>query len=227
MAVAALKEVGLQLMYLNKVKLLEINNHAAIARALDEINISGLQQGPVLLLSPSFADYKFVKSIFKNVEILTIFQDLWDLNQTPPKWLPHFGLSIASNVMMYSTNIDSWVTNICSISNLFIFQDLIYRKRDNLSPYLGNDGDSKRFELLMRSDGEVLGVEGIVSSNWVHGFEFQGITNEHHQYGDFPRHFVAVYTVQKPKVVDKIPILVSIRLNFYVSKTIAKLKKLI
>lgn len=211
-------------MKLNKVKLLDTNNHAAIARALDEIYNSELPQGPVLLLSPSFADYKFVKSILKNVKTLAIFQDLWDLNQTPPVWLPRFGLSIASNVMMYSPNSDLWVSNICSTTNLFIFQDLIYRKRDIVSPYLGNDGDSVRYELVLRSDSKVVGVKGITASNWVHGFEFQGISNEFHQSGDFPRHFVAVFSPQQAKVLENPPFWVSIRLNFYVSKFIAKFK---
>jgi len=61
-----------------------------------------------------------------------------------------FDLIFAANVMHYSPSPRQWYANILDACEVFMVQDLVNRRRSEQAPFLGNDGDSARYEYRER-----------------------------------------------------------------------------
>lgn len=172
------------------------SNHDKLSRHLYYLSSILLKtdRPKILLLSPSTADINLVNHYFPSAIYFATDYFVWDLNFAFPVANVEFDLVIVSNVFMYSPNPTQWFENVMAISRYILVQDLISRKRSNLYPYLGNDGDSIRFEFASR--GVKSDFDGAYNLDNVGAYcldfeSYPGIKNEYYTEGDSPPiHFV-------------------------------------
>lgn len=176
---------------MNHTQAVHFVNHGALALLLDSIVRVFQPINKILLVTPNYDDRYFIKTLFPDSLICITDIFTWDLDNLPPKYFPRFDLAISSNVLMYSHYPEKWITHILSIANLYVFQDLKYRKRSLKSPHLGVDGDSIRYTLISESTKQPsFALSGLQFSVCKY-FEFEGVKNEYHNNDDPPIHICA------------------------------------
>lgn len=190
--------------------------------------------GKILLLSPNWHDYEFWKNLLPNARFtISTIQD-WNIldNFENSKLIQKlklknkfenklFDLTIAQNVFMYLDNPTTVISNIRKISDNLFVQDLKYRKRSQVAPYFGNDGDIARYTIkgadnLFQSP---LNVTEHFNSRILFSLEYEGFPNKFH-------------TKQKPPIHILFMMELSTRLDYtnfsnaYSTFTILKLRTL-
>ena len=116
-----------------------------VAGMLSEIRSSSIQT--ILLISPNRQQYDLFRERYSDSRICCADKYSWNLSDKKG-W--RFDLIFAGNVMMYSPTPALWFENILQCSRLFLVQDLVNRRRSNIPPYLGSDGDAVRYQYRER-----------------------------------------------------------------------------
>ena len=160
---------------MNQTEAVHFVNHGALALLLDSVVKAFQPINKILLVSTNYDDRYFIRKIFPDSLICITDIFTWDLNGPPPKYFPRFDLAISSNVLMYSHCHEKWITNILSITNLYVFQDLKYRKRSLNSPYMGVDGDSIRYTFVPENTKQPSFALSDLPFSVCKYFEFEGI----------------------------------------------------
>lgn len=171
-------------------------NHQALSRAFQ--TFKSLRHRPprdVLLLSPSMADVMLVRKQFAKTRVFIATRRTWDLNHPFPakgKMDP----VIASNVFHYSKDPAVWFRNVLNMTDCFILQDLVSRRRSAASDGLCEDGDSMRYcyrAKQVESDFAAAYDLSALQDSILFFEEFEGGRNEHHIIpARPPRHYCAV-----------------------------------
>jgi hypothetical protein len=168
-------------------------NRAELKKAIDHLVHLHPGVHKVLLISPNVDDYQFIRHHYPRFDLYITQIGDWDLNQPCTLRLGSFDMAIASNVMMYSHLPQLWIDHVLAISKYFIAQDLIYRKRSSVPPYLGTDQDAIRFCHSGRSISTPFPAPFDLNSlrqPLAYFVTFQGGGNEFHRAGDPPQHMV-------------------------------------
>ncbi len=172
--------------------------------------------GKILLLSPNWHDYDFWKNLLPNARFtISTIRD-WNIkyNFENSKLSQHlkyekqlqnklFDLTIAQNVFMYLDEPIGVIQNISKVSDNLFIQDLKYRKRSNVAPYFGKDGDIARYSTI-DSDNLIqptFNFAQYFSSNILFSREYRGSPNNFH-------------TNQKPPIHILIMMELASRLNY-------------
>jgi hypothetical protein len=117
-------------------------NHRALARAFDSFKSTAPRD--VLLLSPSAEDVAFLCDQFPRARVFVATRKAWDLNEAFPS-PAKVDLVVASNVFHYSTDPNLWFGNVLGMTERFVLQDLVSRRRSGKPDGLCDDGDSLRY----------------------------------------------------------------------------------
>jgi hypothetical protein len=123
----------------------------------------------------------------------------WDLNAPPPEEI-ECDIVICHNVLMYSPAPSYWIKNIRSKCNLFIFQDVAFRRRSLSPPFLGLDCDNIRYRREEQNNPNIqptyiLNRENIL----LYYSEYLGLPNHFHDIAkDLPVHIVCAIQGERP-----------------------------
>lgn len=194
----------------------------AVVRDFEPIN-------KILLISPNYDDRCFIRKIFPEALIIATDIYTWNLNDPPPRHFPRFDLAVSSNVLMYSSAPEIWISNILSITNLYVAQDIKYLKRSSRYPYLGIDGDSMRYTLATENTPQPSFALSNLSVNICKYFEFEGIRNEYHKNDDPPVHICVAMSsrdqVHTPVLISYYFLAIKQNVLIFVGKNIKRIKK--
>jgi len=189
---------------MDQTQILQFVNHGAMAKALFDYRSAILHARSILLLSPSLDDYRFVRKIFPGSSIGACFESDWNLDEPPPTNFIGFDLVLAFNVLMYSRDPSKWIENILKITKNFVFQDVKYRKRSEVAPYLGSDGDETRYALKSGNYQQpTFPLSDLPNEPTVY-FEYAGIPNQCHTDIDLPIHVCAAIHADKGCIANKL-----------------------
>jgi len=130
---------------------------------------------------------------------------------------------------MYSKSPGTWIENILKITENFVFQDVKYRKRSEVAPYLGSDGDETRYALKSGNYQQPTFALSNLPSKQITYFEFAGIPNQCHTDNDPPIHICAAVHSDKGRTPIKASriknFLFFSRYSFYASFAVHTLRR--
>lgn len=178
---------------INKVQALQHVNHAAVTRMLCLLEDELSSVNSLLLLSPNDDDVRFAKSLFPHAFISSLYKSDWNLYDPAPDSVAGFDMALAQNVLMYSQSPDVWIRNILGVSRHFVAQDIKYRKRSAMAPYLGKDHDVTRYSLTPDTCIQPTFDLSQLPDRPIQYFEYAGIANEYHVANDPPIHICMAF----------------------------------
>lgn len=134
-------------------------NHAALGRALAWLGANFRFDEPeVLLVSPHRANVRFVRQAWPQARLAIATIDDWNLDMPAPPGIGRFDLVVASNVLHYSRDPKGWIDHLGQVSRFVVLQDLIDRRRGDVPPHLGADGDAVRFAYARMNEASPFGA---------------------------------------------------------------------
>jgi hypothetical protein len=172
-------------------------NHGALARLLDSVVKDFQPIKKILLISPHASDRHFVRKLFPDALIIVSQVYTWNLSNPPPSQYPKVDLAISSHVQMHSENPELWIRNILSIANLYVFQDLKYRRRTTSESGMGTDADRTRYTLNPENTKQPSFALSGLPFRIHRFFEFEGIKNEYHKADDPPVHMCVAVSADR------------------------------